>query len=341
MNKLSLAATLALSTMWAVPALAAAPRQSAYTGFYYDAPNPGFIAELIEASLKKDASGNSKLDAVKCKKDGSCATPNNYLVSFQAHDPHGGWTLENLAAKLRTLVKNCDLPGVYQMDRISRVTGRTDVNGMSRTLDAKNGECAWVNPETGLPVLAQKCANPVGIRIDLDCVYIDFEVKDRREYSVIWARYRKPTDKCFAYRKTKELFERDTPQAPWLPVKPGCLGKPCDLSADNRYLGENDVAHGQIPLDQTGAWQIRLSPEELLLLCLKYKHEDGSVTSSFGNRTRWKMDYRFVNGAWHARVYYETDELKRDGKTLNGPGGLAFYASDAETEAQMQGITAQ
>lgn len=313
---------------------------SRYTGYYYDAPNPGVIADLWEKSIAKDPSGKTMLDAAKCKKDGSCGAPLNYLQSFQAHDPYGNWTLENGPQKLRQLVKDCTIQGTLQMDRIERATGRTDINGMSRILNKANGECAWVNPETRMPVLAEHCANPIGVRVDLNCVYVDVNVVEPNEFAFIWARYVRPTDRCFSVRRTSRLFEPDSPSAAWVTVTPGCLGIPCNMANDTAFFKEEDVAHGQIRIDQPGTYQFRLEPGEKLLLCLKLRGENGIVSSSFGNRVRWQMDYlKRVGREQHARVYYQTNEMKAEGRTFDGPGGLAFYASTREDEAKMQGLT--
>lgn len=319
---------------------AAAParaHRSTYTGYYYNAPNPGVIAAAVESSLKRDPTGHAMLDPAKCRRDGSCATPLSYVVSFRAHDPFGNWTLENLASKMRRLIRDCSIKGKLQMDRIDRATGRVDINGLPRYLAA--GECAWVNPDTHQPVLAEHCANPVGVRIEIPCVIVDFQTETPAEYAVTWGRYIRPRDQCFAFRRVATLFEQDSPSAKWIPISPGCIGRPCDLTNDNRFIGKRDVAHGQIPLDSPGHYQIRLEPGELLLLCLKLRHRDGSITSSFGNFVRWKMDYRLVHGQMHAWVHYETADMKADGKHIDGPDGLAFWASTREDEAQMQNAT--
>ena len=330
-------ALLSSTALLSAPAFAAksAPTHSRYTGFYYDAKDPSQLADLVEASLKIDPTGHRMLDPGKCKKDGSCATPLNYLDSFRAHNPYRELSLEGLAAFMRILVKDCTITGELQMDRIDRVTGKTDVNGMHRRLDASKGECAWVDPVTHMAVLAQHCANPIGVRIDLNCVYINVEVKDEREFGIIWARYDHPTDPCFAIRRTTILYEPDSPRAQWFPVTPGCIGAPCNMDADDRKLGRGHVAQGQISV-RPGRYQFRISPNELLVLCLKFHLGPTRVGSSFANGVRWRQDYVPIGREMHARVFYESKEAKADGFTLGGPRGLAFYASNRGDELEMQ-----
>lgn len=311
-----------------------------YTGYYYGLETPSELADLVEANLREHPDGRTMLDAARCRANGSCAAPINYLESFQQKDPHGGWTLANMAQKMRTLRLDCDMDGIYQMDRI-RVApgsslGTTDLNGMSRAF--ADGECAWVNPDTGQPVLAENCTNPVGVRVDLVCVYINIEVREPEEFALIWQRRVRADDPCFAYRRVTRLFEPDTPNAQWRQVPRGCIGRPCDFTAVNQALGGPHVAQGQIPLDSPGLYQVRLSPDELPVFCVKYRLPDGSVRSSFAVGVRWSSDYLMrVSSQRHARIYYESSELRTAGHAFNGNGGLAFWASTREDEAAIRG----
>lgn len=333
-------ALIALALLFFGWAAAGSASAGQYKGYYYGAQTPTEIAVLVERSLAIDPTGRTMLDAAKCRRDGSCAAPINYVESFRAHDPRGNVTLENLGAYLRKLRIDCTVSGEYQMDRIilrSGTLGQTDVNGMSRAF--LRNECAWVNPDTGRPVLAQNCANPVGLEVGLVCVYVNIESRNPAEFAVIWARYEEEDDPCFAYRRVSRLYEPDSPRALWHTVPNGCVGRPCDFTATNRALGRQQVAQGEIPLDSPGLYQIRLSPDELLALCVKLR--DGTIIrSSFASGVRWEQDYRLIGGEHHARVYYESDEVDADGLTLNGPRGLTFWASDRQAEARMHGLAA-
>lgn len=309
-----------------------------YTGYYYGLNNPSELAALIEESLRQDPTGRTMLNAAKCRQDGSCGAPINYLESFQDKDPHGGWTLENMAQNLRSLVIDCEVEGVYQMDRIRVVgnasLGETDLNGMSRTFE---DDCAWVNPSTGRPVLARRCTNPVGQRIDIVCVYVNVEVRDPSERELIWQRRVREDDECFAYRRVDAVYTPDSPSARWQEVPRDCVDRPCDFTAVNQVLGDPAVvAQGTIPV-QPGIYQVRLSPDEYLVLCLKRFLGRDAVSSSFANGVRWDQDYlRLVGRERHARVYYESNEFESNDLEHDEAGALAFYASDVEDERIMQ-----
>ncbi len=168
------------------------------------------------------------------------------------------------------------------------------------------------------------------------CVYHDIEIRQREEIALIWARYDRPTDECFAYREVSQVYQPDSPDAEWTPIEPGCIGRPCDLTQVNRALGRQHVSQGQLRLEP-GRYQVRLSPDEFMVYCLKFV--DGStVLSSFAAGVRWQQDFRLVGSEWHARVYYESDEAEAEGYELSGPRGLAFWASSREDEARMQGL---
>lgn len=328
-----------LTFMGAAATEAQAQERVRYTGYYYGLETPSELADLVEANLRQHADGRTMLDAARCRANGSCAAPINYLESFQQKDPHGGWTLENMAQKMRTLRLDCDMDGIYQMDRI-RVApgsslGTTDLNGMNRAF--ADGECAWVNPDTGRPVLAENCTNPVGVRIDLVCVYVNIEVRQPEEFALIWQRRVRADDPCFAYRRVTRLFEPDTPNAQWRQVPRGCIGRPCDFTAVNQALGGPHVAQGQIPLDSPGLYQVRISPDELPVFCVKFRQSDGSIMSSFAVGVRWSEDYLTrVGNQRHARIYYQSSELRAAGHAFNGSGGLAFWASTREDEAAIR-----
>lgn len=316
---------------------AAQAEASPNKGYYYGAKNPGQIADLVEKSLARDPSGKTMLDAAKCRRDGSCAAPINYVESFQSHDPQAQVTLQNLVAYLRSLVIDCTVKGKFQMDLIvwtGGSLGRTKVNGLARKF-LKN-ECAWVNPETRRPVLAQNCANPVGQQLEIVCVYINFETRDSAERAVAWERIKRATDPCFAFRKVSKLYEADSPTATWHNIKPGCIGKPCTFDNYNRTFGYRQKSQGMIPLGGPGFYQIRLSPEEILALCLK-SWDHGPVRSSFTAGARWQQDYRKVGREWHTRVYYGSSELAADNLTISGPKGLLFWASSVEDERKIIG----
>jgi len=185
-------------------------------------------------------------------------------------------------------------------------------------------------------IIPDVCNNLAGRRIpppDNDCVYHDVEI--RQEATLIWARYDSASDECFAYRSVDRVYQLDSPDARWNPIEPGCIGRPCDLTRMNRAFGRQNVSQGQLHLEP-GLYQVRLRRNQFMGYCEKLLN-GGVVLSSFGVGVRWQQDYRLVGSEWHARIYYESGQMRADGKELNAPGGLAFWASNAQDEALMRG----
>ncbi|MES2668161.1 MAG: hypothetical protein V4644_00500 [Patescibacteria group bacterium] len=158
----------------AVSTAAADAGRTRFTGYYYGIRDQNHLADLIEEALRRNPDGTEMIDAARCLANSSCAAPVNYLESFQAHDPDAGLTsVSQLPAYLRSLVVDCtiDRAHVFEMDRIilrpGQDVGVADVSGMSRTFH--KGECAYVNPRTRRPVLAQDCANPIGGMLEEPC----------------------------------------------------------------------------------------------------------------------------------------------------------------------------
>ena len=125
------AALLAFGGAAGMATEATAQERVRYTGYFYGLDHPRELADLIEAALERDPSGRTMIDRNKCRIDGSCAAPINYLESFQQKDPHGGWTLENMAEKMRTL-RTLGVP--YTDDDIAgardAVKGKTEMDAL-------------------------------------------------------------------------------------------------------------------------------------------------------------------------------------------------------------------
>lgn len=328
MKRILIALTL-LITMWAAPAHA-----SQYKGFYYGAKSPQELATIVERAIARDPTGKTMLDAAKCRRDGSCAAPINYVESMRTHDPYGNWSLENLVEKMRGLRLDCTVTGKYQMDRIiwtSGPLGSTDINGMSRAF--KRNECAWVNPETGAPVLAQDCANPVGQRIDVDCVVINFQTTIPSERMVDWQRRRSATDECFAYRRVSRIYESQFSGPSWQPIRANDLNGPCSFCEYNRAFGYKGVATGSIRLE-VGYHQIRIARNEPIDLCLK-SWDHGQVRSSFTNGMNWPNEYSLKGREHHARVFYSSDEMEAAGLLVGQPKARLWWASNAAAEVRI------
>lgn len=315
-----------------------------YTGYIYGVKTPADLADKVAANLTRDTTGRTLIDPEQCKrqKEAGCAAPINYLESFQKHDPQAGLTsVSQLPDYMRSLTLNCNMKGVYQMDRIIYAgsgVGKTDVSGMSRSF--LSGECAWVNPETGRAALAQNCTNPVGQRIDLVCVLYNFETRSSSEFAVIWERVRRKDDPCFAFRKASRMYEPDSPKAVWQHVRPGCIGKPCDFGPFNRMYGYTTASQGQIPLAGPGVYQFRLSPDEILAICVKSGDRQLPHTS-FTAGGRWRQDYEQHSGTMQTRVFYTLREAKAAGHGFGEPKSLFLYAADKAEERQITGSFAR
>lgn len=320
------------------PVRARAPEPSnPYRGYWYGARSPQELAGIIARSLRSDRTGRTMLSAERCRQNGSCAAPINYVESMRAHDPYGNWTLDNLVEKMERLVLRCNLTGVYQMDRIIYTggrLGRTDVSGMSRSFDREGG-CAWVNPDTGAPVLAPDCANPVGQRIDIDCVVIILETRIAEEQIVDWQRRRSATDQCFAYRRVARPYESQFTGPTWIPIRAGRIGNDdCSFCDYNRTFGYRPVSEGSIPLER-GFTQIRIARNEPIDWCLK-SWDWGSVRSSFTNGINWPDGYSLVGREHFARIYYSSAEMEAAGFRLGQPKARFWWAVNAADEARIR-----
>ncbi|MFZ1987911.1 MAG: hypothetical protein WAV21_02675 [Minisyncoccia bacterium] len=139
--------------------------------------NPSQLAEITEQLLRVDPTGQTMLDSSRCKRDGSCARPIDYLEMLQVSDPDAKLaSVSQLPGYFRSLVIKAAPPGKYWMaclkpSKKSTSGWRAEDNCIARFF--KPGEKAWVNPKTGKVVLAQDCTNPVGKPEKPDgCVYI-------------------------------------------------------------------------------------------------------------------------------------------------------------------------
>jgi hypothetical protein len=294
---------------------------SSHKGYYYNAPNLEVIASAVEASVAKDPTGNTLIAPAKCRRDGSCATPAAYLASFQAHDPEAGLTsVDQVANFMRTrLVKDCTITGSFQMDSIilSGGAARAAVDGMSRSL--RKGECVYIDKVTGRVVLAEHCANPVGLRVvrkmvrrrrvvNNPCRYVDFQSVNETAMVV---QVRDPNDVCLATRVTTDISVADNGQG-WKAVQTDCGTGSCI---------RNPIGPGM--------HQIRFSPGNEPAICLDY---NGSM--SFKNQVRSTDLLANHSGEYHARIYRESNEVPI-GLTW-GTTGLAFWGSTEDATRAMQ-----
>lgn len=165
----------------------AARARSPYKGFWYGLASQEDLVKLIDDAYARDPSGLKKISETKCAADGSCASLMNFLEAFRAYDPNSGLTsVADLPAYVRKLVLDCTIKGRFMMADIylPRLSGMgvTETNRMSRFI--KDNECVLKNPDTGRPVVALWCGNPVGKQVaPPPCYIIEFDY--RRQGDVV------------------------------------------------------------------------------------------------------------------------------------------------------------
>lgn len=132
--------------------------------------NPRELAAAIRESFKRDPRGERPVDAKKCLPNGySCASAQQYLEGFQKSDPGANLrSVQELPAYLETLVEGKP-EGDYWMACLKKGSMTAMWNCLSRPLE--RNERAWKNPLTDKFVLAGKCTNPMGLRVQApECI---------------------------------------------------------------------------------------------------------------------------------------------------------------------------
>src|SRR3989344_2870607 len=204
--------------------------------------SPSELAGKIEASLAKDPKGTTMLDAARCKKDGSCARPLDYLMTLQQSDPDARLTdVAQVPVFLRTL-RVTDAPmGEYWISCL-KPTGKGAYEPVLHCLSRsfKPGEKAWVNPKSGRIVFASDCTNPIEKPVPPKqaCAEVRFFTKkDDPQYGTDTAvRFAivgpaDVKDDCIGVKRAgEEDFER------WWTDE--CAARGGDFSADAKVVGQ-------------------------------------------------------------------------------------------------------
>ena len=212
-------------------------------GFYYGAQNPNHLAELIEATLKKDSSGKTLFDATKCHHgDGSCGSPLTILTALQQVNP--GRHLKNVSevpGYLRTKLKEVAPDGgTYRVSCLRPLGGdkfEVVMDCLERAFEP--GEKAWVDVDTEIAVFASKCANvilrPIPLKITIiggeqSCAEIHFFAR-AGETIVRHAPLGMPAfeDDCFAIKKVGEKEFH-------IPWSDACKSDYCTFAASESFL---------------------------------------------------------------------------------------------------------
>lgn len=200
---------------------------------------PAELASKMGASLAKNPRGTSIIDPERCKRDGSCATPMNYLEMFKEADPEAHLTeVAQVPGFLRTLRIEEAPPGEYWISCLKpsgKGTYKPVLHGLSRSF--KKGEKAWVDPKTRRVVLASDCTNPVEKPVPSKeskdaCVEIHFFTKqgDTGVRFALLGPKDVPNDCVAVKRAGEEDFE-----SLWADE---CADTHCDFSADVAVVGQ-------------------------------------------------------------------------------------------------------
>lgn len=217
-------------------ALAVPASAGTWKPFLHGVKTPAELADKVQASLTKDPSGRSIIDPERCKRDGSCATPENYFEMFQKSDPDSHLTgVAQVPAFLKKLEVAPAPAGEYWIACL-KPSGdgayKPELHCLSRFF--KKGEKAWVNPLTKRIVLASDCTNPVEKPAPPKhaCALIPFTTKVGD--TVVRFDIQGPAevkDDCIGVKRAgEEDFER------WWADE--CKNVHCDFSDNARFMGQ-------------------------------------------------------------------------------------------------------
>lgn len=267
---ISIIVALILGAALAVPMVASAAVGKA---FLHGVNSPAELASKIEASLAQNPKGTSMLDPARCKKDGSCATPLNYLEALKQVNPGAHLTsVAQVPDFLRTL-KVIDAPaGEYWISCLKpsgQGTYKAVLHCLSRSF--KPGEKAWVDPKSDVIVFASDCTNVVEKPVPLKqtCAEIIFFARagDTVARNAVGGGTAFEDD-CFAIKKVGETEFR----APW---KDSCASEHCTFAASEAFLHKKmwmlasyELEPGQYILRVPASFAEKNSPY-VTVLCLE------------------------------------------------------------------------
>ena len=346
MKVIVLIAALLLGAMTISTANAASAGKPFLRGVFSSAD----LANRIEVSLIKNPRGTSIIDPDRCKEDGSCASPQNYLLMFQISDPQAHLTDVAQVPNLLRALRVAEAPsGEYWLACLKPMgdgTYKSVLHCVSRSF--KPGEKVWTDPKTGRIVLASDCTNPVEKPVPSKaCVEINFETKPGD--TVVRFALLGPqdvSDDCVGVKRSGEI-EFDAMHW-WVDE---CATRYCDFSADASVVGQPVRLMGSY-VPQPGKHVLRLSAivsrkssQYVTVLCLERSTmtfpqlPDGKVslaqiTEYSKNRQEWIISHSDGMGVrWRdyllddsgakksARVYYTKAEIPKGKPQLYIPWG--------------------
>lgn len=340
-NRRSLAGSLLATSAVLVASTAFAQDPIFRNGLQGPQPQETF-ARMIESSLARDPTGHAPIPGAT----ESFTKPVDVYETLRRLNPNAGpgffaefptpGQLRGMVAYIRTLrLRKLTATSRFFNTTVSR---RGDVRRIIYdnidTLHA--GVEVLEDPRTGDAIFKRDCGNGLG-----QCVYIDFEVRHPTEFEVLWQRIVHAGDHCFAWRRVDQLFQHDSEEARWNRVEANVICGDCTFVQANRIINRRPAAQGVLPV-HTGIYQIRLIRNERVQLCLKNRGGNRH-DSSFTVDVSWQRgDYQRVGEEWHARVYYNSDELVADGVRLgNNPRSLVWYESTEEHRRIMRAAAAE
>ncbi|MDP2655477.1 MAG: hypothetical protein Q8P17_03010 [bacterium] len=267
-------------------------------GFYYAESNEmpvlnEVLARLIEASLKKDMSGNTLISAANCAGQPGrrgCATPRHFLEAYREIPELKGRvkldTFDDLLKFIRELKKMDRPAGTYEVASLRPDTNgsagyRVVMDGVKR--EFKPDEKAWVYEyevkmadgrvvKTQVVVMTSECANAVKqiIRLTieiiggtLDCVYIPFTTKLINtvvRFSAVGPADIRKDDDCLAVKAAGDIEFKSW----WTDY---CVNAHCDFSAPAAVVGQQ--------IRVIGSYEPK--PGEHVLRLPRYFAEKGSL----------------------------------------------------------------
>lgn len=206
--------------------------------FFKGLESPGELADLIDANIKKNSSGRTKLDAKACRTpgNGSCARPIDYLETVKEADPIGTVhlkTVADLPAFLRTLREEPAPSGRYVLACL-RPIGGGNYKAVLGCTDRpfKLGESIWVNPVSNRPLFASDCTNPIKGPAPKETACAEIHLFARAGDTVARNAVGGGTafqDDCFAIKKAGESEFH----SPW---KDECASEHCVFEASEIFL---------------------------------------------------------------------------------------------------------
>ncbi len=305
-----------------------------------EGPNANLVfADKIDAAVAKDSSGNAPIQGGT----GGFYTPLHVWKTLATLHPELGFTKANpgkadfaaMTLYIRTL-ELVKLPETarYINTRLVNTGGKMSLD-LNYEVELKKGTEVYADRNTGVAIFKRNCAN--GLKALEDCVYVDFEVKVPTENRAHYAVYDGDGGTCFAFRKVSKFAEADWPNAKWeTPTDKVCGVGNCDFDGPSKVVGKLPNRKGSITVTP-GHYQFRISRGHRLSICLGTTDEENP--SSFAAITRWDQDYVFINGAWHARIYYVGSDIPTTIKEM-GPKWLFFWAENKQAQDRLYALMA-